>query len=143
MWKKAVFAVVCMLLGAGGLAEAEAQNQSAAMVVSSAQLTAGFDQAMHDRLVALGFDVTVVPVGDVGSTFTATNADAVDLLLISESIGSSSADPLIDTTTAVMHNESYGWGNWFFSTEANTDWSDGDTVNIVNTAHPIAAMAGV
>jgi len=143
MWKKIVFAVVCMVLSAGGLAQAEAQNQSAAMIVSSAELSAGFDQAMHDRLVALGYDVTVVPSSDIGSAFTIADADAVDLLLVSESIGSSSADPLVGTTAPVMHNEAYGWGNWFFSTEANTAWSSGDTVNIVNTAHPIAAMAGV
>ncbi|MBN2182340.1 MAG: discoidin domain-containing protein [Sedimentisphaerales bacterium] len=143
MWKKLVFVIVCMLLSVGFLARAEAQNQSAAMIVSSAQLPAGFDQAMHDRLVGLGFDVTIVPVGDVGSAFTIADADTYDLLLISESISSSGADPLIGTTAPVMHNESYGWDNWHFTTGANIHWVNGSSIDIVNNTHQIAAVAGV
>ena len=143
MWKSAIFTVVCMVLSVGGLAHAQGQTRTAAMIVNPGDLSAGFDQAMHDRLVALGYDVTVVASGDVGGSFTIDDADARDLLLVSESIGSSSADPLIGTTTPTMHNESYGWDNWFLTTGVNMHWVSGDSVDIVNAAHPIAAMAGV
>jgi hypothetical protein len=143
MWKKIMFVIVCMFLSVGGLAQAEAPNHSAAMVVSSAELTAGFDQAMYDRLVELGFDVTVVPVDDVGSAYTIADADTSGLLLISESISSSGADPLIGTTAPVMHNESYGWDNWHFTTGANIHWVNGSSIDIVNDAHPTTATAGV
>ena len=143
MWKKVMFTGVCVLLTMGGLAPAQNQTQTAAMVVSSADLSLGFDLAMHDRLAALGYDVTVVVSGDVGSAFTMDEANTYDLLLVSESIGSSSADPLIGTTTPTMHNESYGWDNWSLTTGANMHWVSGASVDIVNDAHPIAAMAGV
>jgi hypothetical protein len=113
------------------------------MIVNPSDLSAGFDQAMRDRLAALGYDVTVVASGDVGGAFTIDDADNHDLLLVSESIGSSSADPLIGTTTPTMHNESYGWDNWSLTTGENMHWASGASVDIVNDAHPIATMAGV
>ena len=141
MRKKAMFAVVCMVLSVGGIVQA--QGRTAAMIVSSADLSLGFDQPMHDRLVALGYAVTVVTSTEVGSGFTIDEANTYDLLLVSESIGSSSADPLIGTTTPVMHNESYGWDNWSLTTGADMHWVSGASVEIVDDAHPIAAMAGV
>ena len=142
MWKKAMLAVVCTVVSVGGLVRAQGAG-TAAMIVSSADLSLGFDQAMHDRLTSLGYDVTVVTSGEVGSGFTIDEANTYDLLLVSESIGSSSADPLIGTTTPVMHNESYGWDNWSLTTGANMHWATGASVDIVNDAHPIAVMAGV
>ena len=141
MWKKAMFAVVCMVLSMSGLAHA--QGQTAAMIVSSADLSLGFDQPMHDRLAALGYEVTIVTSSEVGSGFTIDEANTYDLLLVSESIGSSSADPLIGTTTPVMHNESYGWDNWSLTTGANMHWATGASVDIVNDAHPVVTMARV
>ncbi len=143
MWKNAMFAVVCMVLSVGGLAQAQDQIPTAAMVVSSTDLSGGFDQAMYDRLVELGYEVTAVTTGDIGSTFTRDDADTYDLLLVSETISSSGADPLIGTTTPVMHNEAYGWDNWFFTTGADIKWESGSSVEIVNDAHPIVARAGV
>jgi hypothetical protein len=117
--------------------------KTAAMIVNPGDLSAGFDQAQYDRLVATGYEVTVVAAGDVGSSFTIDDADGVDLLLVSESISSSAADPLIGTTTPVMHNESFGWGNWLASSETQTGWLAVADVDIVNDAHPIAVAAGV
>ncbi|MBN2181307.1 MAG: hypothetical protein JW715_05290, partial [Sedimentisphaerales bacterium] len=99
---------------------------TAAIIVNPAELTSGFDQAQYDRLVAMGYEVTVVPQGDVGSTFTIDNANTVDLLIISESISSSRADPLRGTTTPAMHNEGYGWDNWYMTTGAGAGWQTGD-----------------
>jgi hypothetical protein len=105
---------------------------SAAMIVSAADLSAGFDQAQHDRLAAMGYKVIVVPSGDVGSVFTIDDADNCDLLLVSESIGSSAADPLIGTTTPTMHNESYGWDNWLLTTRTQSTWVNVTDVDIVD-----------
>ncbi len=143
MWKKAMLATACIVLCLGGLAQAQDQTRTAAMVVSSTDLSLGFDQPMYDRLVAMGYEVTLVTTGDIGGAFTRDVADTYNLLLISESIGSSGADPLIGTTAPVMHNESYGWDNWSLTTGANMHWASGTSVDIVNNAHPIAAMAGV
>ena len=144
MCRRAPFVVVCMVLSLGGLAQAQNPTRSAAMVVNPGDLSAGFDQAMHDRLVATGYDVTVVPEDDVrNGVFTRADADTYDLLVVSESIGSARADPLIGTTTPTMHQESYGWDNWFLTTPTDIKWASGASVDIVNDVHPIAAMAGV
>jgi hypothetical protein len=105
---------------------------TAAMIVSAADLAAGFDQAQHDALASMGYEVIVVPVADVGSVFTIDDADAIDLVLVSESIGSSGADPLIGTTTPVMHNESYGWDNWLLTTKTKSAWVNVTDVDIVD-----------
>ncbi len=144
MCKRVLFIVASVVLGVSGLARAQTPDRSAAMVVNPAALSAGFDQAMHDRLITMGFDVTVVPEDDVrNGVFTRADADTYDLLLVSESIGSARADPLIGTTTPTMHNESYGWDNWFLTTATNMRWAEGVSVDIVNATHPIAAMAAV
>jgi hypothetical protein len=115
----------------------------AAMIVSDPNLSAGFDQAQHDRLESMGYAVKVVTSDDVGSAFTVDDADSCDLLLVSESIGSSAADPLIGTTTPTMHNESYGWDNWLLTTRTNSTWLSGSDVDIVNDTHAISEAAGL
>jgi hypothetical protein len=116
---------------------------TAAMIVNPGDLSSGFDQAQYDRLVSMGYEVNVVAQSDVGSVFTVDDANAVDLLLISESISSSAADPLRGTTTPVMHNEGYGWDNWYLTTGASPGWQSGSDVDIVNDTHPIAVDAGI
>jgi hypothetical protein len=118
---------------------------TAALVVSSTDLSAGFDQAIHDRLGAMGYVVTDVPSSDVGSTFTIAEAETFDVLVVSESIGSSSADPLIGANVPMMHNESYGWDNHGFATKTNSKWvNDPDgMMDVVNDVHAISADAGL
>jgi hypothetical protein len=119
---------------------------TAAMIVSDVNLANGFDQAQYDRLGSMGYDVTVVPSSDVGSTFTITEAETFDVLVVSESIGSSSADPLIGANVPMMHNESYGWDNHGFIDNANKApaWvSDATAMDVVNDAHPITLDAGL
>jgi len=125
------------------LAEA-APAPTAVMVVNAIDLSLGFDQAMHDRLAGMGYDVTAVLGNDVkNGVFTKADANNFDLVLVSESISSSASDKLIGTTAPVMHNESYGWDNWFFTTATKMGWTVGSDVNMVTDAHPIAAMAGI
>jgi hypothetical protein len=119
---------------------------TAAMIVSDVNLANGFDQAQYDRLGSMGYDVTVVPSSDVGSTFTIAEAETFDVLVVSESIGSSSADPLIGANVPLMHNESYGWDNQGFIDNANKGpaWvSDVTAMDVVNDAHPITVDAGL
>ncbi|NIN34846.1 MAG: hypothetical protein GTO60_07010, partial [Gammaproteobacteria bacterium] len=70
----------------------------------------GFDAAQVDHLKTLGYDVQVIDMVELNDgTFTRADANALDLLIISESISSSSADPLRGTSAPVMHEEAYGW----------------------------------
>ncbi|HUU16628.1 MAG TPA: hypothetical protein VMW72_05720 [Sedimentisphaerales bacterium] len=119
---------------------------TAAMIVSSTDMLAGFDYAMQERLKSMGYVVTAVPSSDVGSIFTIAEAETFDVLVISESIGSSSADPLIGANVPMMHNESYGWDNHGFIDNANKGpaWvSDATAMDIVNDTHPISVDAGL
>jgi len=104
----------------------------------------GFDQAQLEHLAMLGYSVVVVEQGEIGGgTFTRADANSLDLLLISESISSSSADPLRGTSAPVMHQEAYGWDNWNFMGPAdNIHWLDGQIqVEIFNDTHPIMVDA--
>jgi len=119
---------------------------TAAMVVSDVNLANGFDQAQYDRLGSMGYDVTVVPSSDVGSAFTIAEAETFDVLVVSESISSSAADPLIGANVPMMHNESYGWDNHGFIDNANKSpaWvSDATAMDIVDDTHPISVDAGL
>jgi len=141
MTKKLLPILLVILVSIGGLSPSFAQE--AAMIVSSEDLSAGFDQAQHDSLVALGYDVTVVTGGSVGSEFTIDDANAVDLVLISESISSSDSDPLIGTTTPVMHQEAYGWDNWSATAGDGITWLTLGEIDITSFAHPIPSATGV
>ncbi len=122
-------------------------SKSVAIVVQlqDDEMTGGFDQTQVDHLRRLGYDVTVVTQGDIADgNFTKDDADALDLLIISESISSSGADPLIGTTAPVMHQEAYGWDNWSFMGPAvSITWQSGTEVDIVNDTHPIIVNAGL
>ena len=62
---------------------------SAALVASNDTLSAGFDGALYDRLVTLGYDVQVVTGSAVsGGLFTVDMAENKDVIVVSESIGS-------------------------------------------------------
>ena len=85
-------------------------------------------------------------------------ADAADLVFIDESVSSSRADAIIDTTTPVINNEQFAFDNWGM-TELNVGHgspqrprndldldagsSFGTTIEIVDAVHPIAVRAGV
>jgi hypothetical protein len=125
------------------------QRPPAAIIVqqTDGENTWGFDQAQIDRLTdVLGYDVTVVPMGDLSSgAWGIADANDMDVILISESIGSSAADPLIGTSTPVMHEEAYGWDNWLFmGPRTNIHWEGGVTHwEVVNDTHPIMVDAGI
>ena len=86
-------------------------------------------------------------------------ANAADLVFIDESVSSSRADVIIETTTPVINNEQYAFDNWGMTDlavghgspnrpNANDDLLDagssfGTSIEIVDAAHPIARGAGV
>ena len=121
-----------------------ATSHNAMIVVGNASLSAGFDRAQHDRLVSLGYTVSVVESREItDGSVTIDDCNGFDLLIISESILSDDADSLIGTTTPIMHNESHGWDNWLFTAPGPGGWQGGSEVNIVNDTHPIVVDANV
>jgi len=106
----------------------------------------GFDDIQIARLESMGYVVTEILQSDVeDGLFTIDDADALDLLIISESIGSASADPLIGTTTPVMMQEGHALDNWGFNSSPSVaaGWQNGAEMEVVNDTHPIAVAAGL
>jgi hypothetical protein len=122
-----------------------AQSTAAMLVIDDNDLSHGFDRAQHDRLVSMGYKVTLIEPNNIGSTFTKTVAETFDLLIISESIDSFDADPLIGAKVPMLHNESFGWDNFGFTTDTcYPDWVGGTTkIDIVNGSHPIVVDANM
>ena len=119
---------------------------TAAMIVNPVDLSAGFDAAQKDRLESLGYEVTVVQQDDVtGGVFTAADAETYDVLVVSESIGSSAANNLIGANVPMMHQESYGWSRHFFTLGLGKTWLNDPAgeVNIVDGTHQIVTDAGL
>jgi hypothetical protein len=122
------------------------QLMTAAMIVSDVNLPNGFDLAQKDRLESLGYTVTVATGADVSDgVFTAADAETFDVLVVSESIGSSQANNLIGANVPMMHQESYGWSRHFFTQGLGKTWLNDPAgeVNIVDGAHQIVTDAGL
>jgi hypothetical protein len=122
------------------------QRPTAAMIVNDANLPAGFDLAQKKRLGMLGYRVTVATGADVADgVFTAADAETFDVLVVSESIGSSQANNLIGANVPMMHQESYGWSRHFFTQGLGKTWLNDPAgeINIVDGAHQIVTDAGL
>jgi len=128
------------------ITHAAGKNAGFIVQLADGEPTMGLDTAQIDHLEMLGYNVNVVPREDVtGGVFTKADANALDLLVISESISSDDANNLIGTSAPTMHQESYGWDNWHFMGELteNNGWQTGTDVNIVNDTHPIMVDANL
>jgi hypothetical protein len=149
MFKKRIFlvSVVVLCVACAGYADKICDDDpTAAMVVNDVNLPAGFDQAQKDRLESLGYTVTVVSGADVSDgVFTAADAETYDVLVVSESIGSSQANNLIGANVPMMHQESYGWSRHYFTFGLGKTWLNDPAgeINIVDDTHPIIANAGL
>ena len=149
MFKKRIFlvSVVVLCVACASYADLICDDEpTAAMVVNDVNLPAGLDQAMKDRLESLGYDVTVVTGAEVSDgVFTAADAETFDVLVVSESIGSSQANNLIGADVAMMHQESYGWSRHYFTYGLGKTWLNDPNgeVNIVDDTHPIVMNAGL
>jgi hypothetical protein len=113
------------------------------IVIDDSDLAHGFDHAQHDRLVSMGYKVTLIEPNMIDSTFTKADAESFDVLIISESVASFDADPLIGAAVPMMHNESFSWDNFSLTTGSGyPDWVGGSTsIDIVNASHPIVVNA--
>jgi hypothetical protein len=85
------------------------------IVIDDRGLAHGFDHAQHDRLVSMGYKVTLIEPQMLDSTFTRAMAETFDVLIISESVASYDADPLIGARVPMMHNEAFSWDNFSFT----------------------------
>jgi len=122
------------------------ESPAAAMIVNDITLPNGFDAAQKDRLESLGYTVTLATGADVSDgVFTAADAEAFDVLVVSESIGSSQANNLIGANVPMMHQESYGWSRHFFTQGLAKAWLNDPNgmVEIVDGAHQIVTDAGL
>jgi hypothetical protein len=122
-------------------------SKTAGLVVQlvDGEPTMGLDQALIDRLEMLEYNVKLISQDDVtGGIFTIDDANALDILVVSESISSSSADNLIGTSTPMMHQEAYGWDNWsFMGPTVAVGWQTTMDIDIVNDTHPIMVDANI
>jgi len=113
--------------------------------LTDGELVWGLDQAQVDHLTLLGYDVKVIDYQDIGSeVFTMDDANALDVMIISESPNSNACDNLIGMTVPLMHQEAFAWDNYsFMGVRTNIRWLAEQTqVEIVNDTHPIMVDAG-
>ena len=100
-------------------------------------VTSGETSQGTEKEVVLGSEVK-------GGTFSVEMAEEKDVIVVSESIGSSDANNLIGVATPMMHMESYGWSRHFFTTGLRKQWAPADS-GIVEVLghHGILANAGI
>ena len=113
--------------------------------LTDGELVWGFDQPQVDHLKSLGYDVMVIDFQDIGNEiFTMDDANALDVMVISESPNSNACDNLIGMTVPLMHQEAFAWDNYqFMGVRTNIRWLAEQTqVEIVNDTHPIMVDAG-
>ncbi|MFO7668986.1 MAG: hypothetical protein R6W31_04945, partial [Bacteroidales bacterium] len=123
-----------------------AKHKKAAFVASDAGLSLGFDGAIFDRLASLGYDVRVVTSAEVkGGSFTIADAESLDLLVVSESIGSGDVIALTGAAVPILHMESFGWSKMGWALSGNRGWTAplmGD-IDIANVKHTVLSKAGL
>jgi hypothetical protein len=139
-------AMILMGVVCAGQARAQREPGTCMFVVRQADLSHGFDQAIHDRLFGLGYTVTLVEHSAFDTAMAAT-LTTYALCVISETISSSSVDEIVGVDFPLMHNEHYGWDNAGF---AGPDGSNGtwfpdssNSMEIQATTHTILTEAGV
>jgi hypothetical protein len=139
-----MFAIVAMLCLAAGQAHAQRVEGTCMLVVRAADLSNGFDSAINDRLVSLGFTVTIVE-GGAFDTVAAGTLNTYALCVVSESISSGNVDEILGADVPLMHNEPYGWDNVGYAGPGSggTWFSDSsNSMDIQSVSHPVLTEAG-
>ncbi|MCF7973307.1 MAG: hypothetical protein K9N55_05800 [Phycisphaerae bacterium] len=118
----------------------------AGLITKAPDQLAGFDQQMFDRLEFLGYAVEIIASGDVkGGAFTVADAEAFDVIVVSESISSSDVSNLAGANVPMMNGEGYGWHKMNYAeSDGSASWQDAnDLVDVVNETHPIIVDAAL
>jgi len=131
--------------------EEEPAPPTAALVVGNPDLSAAFDAPLYDRLVMLGYSVTVYDDANVDNgdpndpnLLSTTNASAYDVVVISESCGSSAVTELAYADVPIMDQEAYGWSRKGYTTDEGKGWGPVVTLaDIMDDTHPITADAAI
>jgi len=123
-----------------------------AFIVADVGLSNAGDVVVNDILVERGFNVTLVSQDDDAET-TLAAADAADLVIVSESVGSGNVNTEIkDSTSPVLLYEAYLYDDfqWMPGDSISNDFNPTDnggntlpdtthSITIVEPAHPLAA----
>jgi hypothetical protein len=139
-------AALIVLLMAAAPARAERIKGTCMLVARTTDLVNGFDQAIYDRLVRLGYTVTIVD-DSVFDTSVAATLDTFALCVVSESVASNSIDEILGADVPLMHNESFGWDNAGYAGPPDSSGvifpADSNSMDVQAIAHPILTRAGV
>ena len=122
-----------------------------AFIVNNVGLTNQGDVVVNDLLVSRGFNVTLVSQNEDATT-TLEAADAADLVIVSESVGSGNVNTeVVESTSPILLYEAYLYDDfaWTGGTISN-DFAAGDdggntppdmtdSITIVQPDHPLAA----
>ncbi len=123
-----------------------------AFIVNDVNLPNQGDVLINDILTGRGFNVTLVSQNEDAAT-TLAAADAADLVMVSESVGSGNVNTEIkDSTSPVLLYEAYLYDDfqWMGNSSITNDFNPGDnggntlpdtthSITIVEPAHPLAA----
>ncbi len=124
-----------------------AQARTAGLIVEdpAALESYGFDAQMKTRLESLGYNVELISGDDVkGEVFTIADAEAMDVIVVSESISSSDATPLIGADVPMMNAEGFGWKKMYYAEDGTQGWQFANSLaDVVNDTHPIVVDANL
>ncbi len=117
----------------------------AGLVVEDPDQLMGFEPQMLERLESLGYVVEIIRGDDVkNEVFTMADAEALDVMVVSEAISSSDMNKLVGADVPMMHGEGFGWHKMNLAEEGTQDWQDViGPANVVNDTHPIVVNAGL
>jgi hypothetical protein len=124
---------------------AEAEPSIAGLIVENPDQLMGFEPQMLDRLESLGYAVEIIKGDDVkDDVFTVADAEALDVIVVSEAISSSDVNRLAGANVPIMHGEGYGWHKMNYAEDGTQGWQDATGLaDVVNDTHPIVVAAGL
>lgn len=121
-------------------------SRVAGLIAEDSNTLVGFEPQIIERLQSLGYVVDVIKSDDVaGGNFSVADAEALDVLVVSESIGSSDLTTLVDANVPMMNGEAYSWHRMDYAVDdGSAAWVDANGwVDLVNETHAIVVDANL
>jgi hypothetical protein len=114
-------------------------NNQAALIVGNDVTLAFGDQFLKEQLEAAGYVVEVVDDANTndGGSYTATQANAKNLVVISETVGSGNLENLFGITAPVINCEPFSWDEFGYSTNANVNATDQTQIAVLAAGDPL------